>query len=146
MRAALRRLLAHAGGASAVEFALVAGPLLLIMFGTVEFGRLMWARQALEETATRGARCMGIPQEACTRDGGYDPAATRAYIVEAGRAIGIDIEPGNVELDRAASCSGLSGFSRVRVTVEFRTALPGVVSSLGVPRDLVTEVCFPNQV
>ena len=39
-------------GATAVEFALITIPFLMIVLGTVEFGRLIWIRQAIEATAT----------------------------------------------------------------------------------------------
>jgi Flp pilus assembly protein TadG len=46
------------GGATAIEFAIVVGPLLLLMFATLEFGRMLWTREALQSAAIAGARCM----------------------------------------------------------------------------------------
>ncbi len=63
-----RRLIqagASRSGASAVEFALVLFPLLLVIFGVIEFGRAMWTREALQETAIAGARCMGVLNSNC---------------------------------------------------------------------------------
>lgn len=42
MSRAFARLLRSTSGASAIEFALIAMPLLLFLFGTMEYGRLMW--------------------------------------------------------------------------------------------------------
>jgi Flp pilus assembly protein TadG len=47
----LRRFGRANGGAAAVEFALVVGPLLLLIFGVFEFGRLLWTREAIQGRA-----------------------------------------------------------------------------------------------
>ena len=65
-----RRALGRAqDGAIAVEFAILAPVFLALVFGTIEFGRLMWTYQALQETAIAGARCMALPQTACASAG-----------------------------------------------------------------------------
>lgn len=43
-------------GVAALEFALVAGPLFLLIFGSIEIGRAMLAVQSLEEAARGGCR------------------------------------------------------------------------------------------
>jgi Flp pilus assembly protein TadG len=69
------------GGTAAIEFALVAPAFLGLLFGTVEFGRLLWTEQALQETAIAGARCMAILQSACTAGGRYYSSAnTTTYV------------------------------------------------------------------
>ena len=79
-----RRALGRAqDGAIAVEFAILAPVFLALVFGTIEFGRLMWTYQALQETAIAGARCMALPQTACASAGNpptYNPANTTTYI------------------------------------------------------------------
>lgn len=52
----LRNLLRHAGGASAEEFALVLFPLLLLIFGTIDAGRYIWAVNTAEKATQTGAR------------------------------------------------------------------------------------------
>lgn len=47
-------------GTSALEFALVAPIFFLAMFGTVDFGRAMWAYSTIESAATEGARYAAI--------------------------------------------------------------------------------------
>ena len=49
-------------GSSAVEFALILLPLTMLIFGGVEFGRLMWTRNGMQQTAVNVARCMGVRQ------------------------------------------------------------------------------------
>ncbi len=43
-------------GAALVEFSIVATATLLLMFGVIEFGRLVWAHNALKDAARRGTR------------------------------------------------------------------------------------------
>ena len=47
-------------GVAAVEFAIVIVPLLLFMFGIIEFSRAYWAKEALQQTAVDTARCRGL--------------------------------------------------------------------------------------
>jgi Flp pilus assembly protein TadG len=59
-RRSFRRFAGARSGATAVEFALVIGPLLLVLLGTVEVSRLLWTRQAIQSVAIAGARCLGV--------------------------------------------------------------------------------------
>jgi Flp pilus assembly protein TadG len=49
-------------GASAVEFAILLPVLLLILFGTIEFGMVMYSREVLTNASREGARA-GIVQQ-----------------------------------------------------------------------------------
>ena len=140
-----RRFRRDVAGSSALEFALIAGPLMLLMFGTIEFSRLLWLRLALEETATAAARCMGIPQPECASGGTYNAAATKNYIVAAAGGWGLAVIPGAIQLDHDATCSGLSGFSSVEISYQFSSAVPGFMEMLGIAPTLSSKACFPNQ-
>jgi Flp pilus assembly protein TadG len=135
----------NTGGASAVEFAMVALPLCLLLFGTVEFGRLYWAQHVLEETAIAAARCMAVPQTECSTGGAYDAATTRAHVVSQARELGIGLEPADVVVDRAASCAGVTGFSSVSLSYTFKTAVPALMTALAGEPTLSARACFPNQ-
>jgi Flp pilus assembly pilin Flp len=138
-------LLGDRRGATAVEFAMVAGPLLLLLFGTIEFGRLMWLRQALEETATVGARCMGIPQPECMNGGAYSASTARAYILAEASAWGLAVDQDDLVINRASTCSGLADFSTVSITYSFSSAAPALLEALDVGPTFTSQVCFPNQ-
>ncbi len=140
-----RRFRGDARGATAVEFALVAGPLLMLLFGTIEFGRVMWLRQALEETATVGARCMAIPQPECMSGTAYDATKARAFITAQAAGWGMVIGPSNLTISRNSTCSGLPGFSTVSLSYTFSSAAPALLQTLGNGPTLTTQVCFPNQ-
>jgi Flp pilus assembly protein TadG len=145
LRGTLRRLVGDRRGATAVEFAMVAGPLMLLLFGTMEFGRLMWLRQALEETATVGARCMGIPQPECMTGTAYDQAKTRTFILSEASSWGLAVTTGDLAIDRAATCSGLPDFSTVEISYTFSSAVPILFDAIGVGPTITSQVCFPNQ-
>lgn len=51
-----RRLASATGGIAAVEFAMIAPVMLLIIMGTIEFGYVSSARSALEAAVIKGAR------------------------------------------------------------------------------------------
>jgi len=57
MRAA-RRFLRDRGGATAIEFAVVSIPLVLIFVGTIEFGRVFYIRNDLAQAADKGMRIL----------------------------------------------------------------------------------------
>lgn len=50
-------------GSSTVEFAMVAGLFLMVIFGIIEFGRLLYTHNALTDAARRGARYAVIHPE-----------------------------------------------------------------------------------
>lgn len=141
----LRRFLHDRRGANAVEFALIAGPFLLILLGTVEFGRAFWYRHVIQETAIEAARCIAVPQPDCASGGAYSQATAVAHVIASAGRKGVTLTSSDVTVSRNASCFGSSGFSSVSISYEFDTALPGFLSALvGGPRMSATS-CFPTQ-
>jgi Flp pilus assembly protein TadG len=61
----LRRALDERGGAAAVEFAMTVPILLVAMLGIVEFGRVLWAQNALHFAVEEAARCATIDVTTC---------------------------------------------------------------------------------
>jgi len=145
MVSTLRRFLKSHDGAVAVEMAMVALPLTMLIFGSIEFGRAHWAAQALQDAAVRAVRCVGIMQSECGENGSYSIQRSKAYAVEVGHALGLAIDPSHVMVDTAATCGDRSGFARVTLSYEFRTPLEGLLESLGKGVTLKAEACFPNQ-
>lgn len=139
------RFLRDTEGASAVEFALVAIPLLMLIFGTIEYGRLMWTRQALQESATSGARCIGLLSVNCATDGAYDAGKARAFVKATAAGWIVALEDDDIELDNAATCGGLTNFSRVRINLSFSTPVPEFLIGLSEGTLLSASSCFPNQ-
>jgi Flp pilus assembly protein TadG len=143
-RFSFRRFGRDTAGTTAVEFAILMTPLLLLIFGAVEFSRLMWAREALQSTATAGARCMGVKQTSCAPSGSYDAAATKTFVTTWGQGLYIAIPAANITLSNSATCSGSSGFSSVTITYTFNSVIAGLLEAIDTV-DLSASACFPNQ-
>lgn len=52
-------------GVTAVEFSLILPALLLLLFGIVEFGRLLWTQSALHFAVEEAARCATVDAANC---------------------------------------------------------------------------------
>jgi Flp pilus assembly protein TadG len=141
---------------AALEFALLATPLLLLVLGTLEFGRLMWFREALQMTANEGARCMGVKAPSCESTGAnpdYDAGRTTTYIENVANNWGITLANANVVLARPstnANCvptpphlTPATAMSEVTITYTFQTAIPQLLHML-VGKSLTAHACFPN--
>jgi Flp pilus assembly protein TadG len=134
-------------GAAAVEFAAVLTPLLLLIFGIFEFGRLIWTREALQETATAASRCMALSASSCASSGAYSSTATTTYIENAATAWGITLTGSNITLNANTSCAGVSapnGFSTVTLAYTFQSIVPNIVHPLRSGISLSTTACYPN--
>jgi Flp pilus assembly protein TadG len=136
-------------GATAVEFALVLPMFLMLVFGSIEFGRLLWTRQALQEAAIAGARCMAIAQgstqhSSCASSGSYSAATTKSYIQSVATGWGLTVPTSGISLNNAASCGGTSGFSQVTLTSTFTSVVPKLVRLAAGGTTLTAIACYPN--
>jgi Flp pilus assembly protein TadG len=60
-----RRLLRDRSGTTATEFALVAPALCMLVYGTMEFGRMVWTQSALNFAVEEAARCASVTPGTC---------------------------------------------------------------------------------
>lgn len=140
-----RRYLARTRRATtAVEFAVCALGMILIVVGFAEFGRLIWISEVLQEAASEGARCMGLRASSCAAAGAYSSANTTAYVVSKATAGGVVIPPATVSLSNAAACGGASGFSQVTIRYNFTTVAPALIAVLAEGFIVSVSACFPN--
>jgi len=132
-------------GVAALEFALISLPLLMIVFGTFEFGRLLWTQQALENAAIAGVRCMGILAPSCSSGGAYSSTDTQTYIEGVAAGWGITLTSSNFSpaLTTSSTNTECAGLSEVSLSYTFVTAVPGLLSMLS-SNTLVGHACFPN--
>jgi len=139
----------NCGGSAVIEFALLAPVFLMLLFGSIEFGRLLWTQQALQQVAIAGARCMAVAQGAiqsstCASGGSYSAASTKSYIETTASGWGISVQDADVTLDNTATCGGVTGFSQVTITNNFNTPVPQIVLLAAGGTSLTATACYPN--
>jgi Flp pilus assembly protein TadG len=144
MKHSLRKFVRNNAGATAIEFAFVVGPLILLVFGAIEFSRLMWAREALQSAAIAGARCMGVRETACAPAGTYSATSTKTFIRDWALNLYVSVPAANITLSNAATCSGSSGFSQVSITYNFNSLIAPFLDAID-QQQLSATACFPNQ-
>jgi Flp pilus assembly protein TadG len=101
----VKRLRTDDTGATAVEFALVMLPLLLLLMGIIDFGRTYNAQLSLSAAAREGARVMAISN---------DPAAARTAIQNSAL-----INPGVAASQVSFSPATCSAGATVAVTITY---------------------------
>jgi Flp pilus assembly protein TadG len=131
-------------GTTSVEFAICALAMTMVVVGTLEFGRLVWTSEVLQDAAAEGARCMGLRSASCAASGAYSSANTTTYVVALATSRGVVITAGMVTLTNPAVCGGASGFSRVAINYDFTTVAPGLLTSLAGGFAVPASACFPN--
>jgi Flp pilus assembly protein TadG len=140
-RQAWRRLHRERRGSTAVEFAIIAGVMLPMLFGIVDLGLLMWTHNALQSTAALTARCIAIGSSLCAANPAQFAVTTAGQWIVPGI-----ISTGQVTINTAAtSCNGSAGTSGPFVTVAIVSTYWG--SNVLPPPFAATTVsvtsCFP---
>ena len=127
-----------ARGATALEFALLATPMLWLVLGTVEFGRWMWMKQALQATAAEAARCMAVLNPSCASGAAYSSSNTTRYVQGLASAWGVSLTTAQITLNRAASSGSVTGLSEVQLSYSFQsvvsTFVPGLSGTMAAKR------------
>lgn len=141
----LRQFARHDGGASALEFALLAVPLLLMIVGTIEYGRALWTQQAMQSLAIATARCIGVSQSECTSSGSYSSTKTNTYLIAEAARLGVALQSTNISVNAATSCQGVAGFATVAINYTFVSAAPAFITAMVLGPTLKANACFPNQ-
>jgi Flp pilus assembly protein TadG len=139
-------------GATAVEFALVVPMFLMLVFGAIEFGRILWTEQALQETAIAGARCLALAQStqssqntgSCASSGAYSASSTKTYIENVASGWGLSLSASNISLNTSATSGGCAGLSQVTLTSTFTSAVPQIVQLAAGGTTLTATACYPN--
>jgi hypothetical protein len=129
---------------TAVEFAICALAMVMIIVGIAEFGRLVWTFEVLQEAASEGARCMGLRASSCAAAGAYSSVSTTNYIVSLATSRGVVINGATITLNNVATCGGAGGFSEVSISYDFTTVAPALLTSLAGGFTVPASACFPN--
>lgn len=72
----IEHLLRSRAGTTAVEFALVALPFVLLLLGILEFSRVIWTKSAMQFAVEAAARCAVVNEQECGPE-----ASMQAYAV-----------------------------------------------------------------
>jgi Flp pilus assembly protein TadG len=123
----MRRLNEH--GAVAAEFALLLPVLLIILFGIIEFGMIMYGREVVTNASREGARA-GIVMRI--------PAVTAAEIttVATSYLTGTGVSPAQVTITVPAFGGGTGTPVTVTATYDYPWLIPYIPTVLGLPAPL----------
>ncbi|MET0259391.1 MAG: TadE/TadG family type IV pilus assembly protein [Methylobacterium sp.] len=141
-----RALLRDQRGATAVEFAMVVWPFVLLLFGTIEVGRVVWTQTALDKTATTAARCIGIRNENCAQQGTFDRDLAIAFIQKEARSWGLPLAASAIVIKDSADCDGAPGQSTVSLATDIASPLPFIARLMAGSEHMQAKACFPSQV
>jgi Flp pilus assembly protein TadG len=143
----LRRIigfLAAVAGSTAIEFGALAPVLMMTSFGIYEFGRWAWTLEALQEAASRGARCAAIGQAACESSGTFNSGNTVSYVQDVAAGWGLTVPSGDVTANNSTTCGGVSGFSQVQISYVFTSVVTKIIPSGSSGTTLTLTSCYPN--
>lgn len=137
------RLLQCRSGASAIEFAILALPIFLLLFGSVEAGRAYWTSQAVKDVATSVARCIGVASPECVKDGDFDRERSVSYAISSARGLGVPLSPASVTIKENSTCAGIGGFAVVTISHRFSSpvGLLGKMFADGITFE--KSACYP---
>ena len=123
----LRSLQRCCRGAAAIEFALVAIPLFMFIFGIIEMGRVLWLQNALHYAVEEASRCAAVDATTCgTPDLVLDFAASHA---------GTTFPTSIFTYDPSATCG-----KQVSAIYRMNLIIPFVSESV----KLTSSSCFPS--
>jgi Flp pilus assembly protein TadG len=132
-------------GVTALEFALVTPVLLLLMLATIEFGWLGWTISVLQESASLGARCLGVLNTSCATSGVASVTKTQQFVQSLAAGRGITLASSTITPRGSTTCGAVSGFSTVSIAYSFQTIVPNYFNAFGTGSTLSITACFPNQ-
>ncbi len=130
-------LLAACHGSVTLEFALVGGLFLMLILFITQASLLLWAKAAMQEAASRTARCTAIASSYCDNPTTYARSLLNDWGVS-----GI-LPSVNVSVTPGATCNNLAGrFSVVNINSK-GSAFSSFVSPLS-SVVLSSSACYPS--
>jgi len=137
------RLRRDVSGTTAIEFALVALPLFVLLLGILEGALLYWSWQALEGAAIDAGRCAALNASSCGNPT-MSVTATQSYAVAAAQQRGLTgVTTANVTVRTGASAQASCGSTTVSVVTVTMTYQYAMISLVPLPSNLSASVCFP---
>jgi Flp pilus assembly protein TadG len=130
-------------GTTALEFALVAPALMLLLFGCIEFARLLWTQQALQLAGDQTARCVAISGTACATPSTYAISTAAGFGAIGLVASGVVIANQPPAITNAAACNPPTGNTAVQVKLSLPFSSPAALLIPALGQTLVTTSCYP---
>ena len=124
-------------GASAVEFALLLPVLMLILFGIIEFGMVMYSREVLTNASREGARA-GIVLQTPKLTMGQIQSVVTTYLTNTG------INPSNVTVNVTGAQGVFPNNLIVSATYPYQFFAPGILG-LGNTITLTTQTVMRHE-
>jgi len=131
MRRRWNRLAAARDGTTTVELAIVMMALILLIFGIIEWGRLLWTRQAVMHAADAAMRCVSISSPLCT---GTNSPASYAVTVAANDGITLPVASVTYTAPTTIPCNSTTGgaLQYYQVSVSYTFSSP-MTTLIGLP-------------
>lgn len=140
---AIRSFARDDSGATAIEFAFVAIPFLLLLLGICEYARLAWTQHVMQAVTTSAARCIGVGQTECTSSGKYSATATSKFVMSQVSSFVAPLNKDDIVINPDTTCQGLPGFSTVSITYTFNSMAPQLLDAFTDIR-LTASSCYPR--
>lgn len=134
----IRAFIRNQRGAVAIEFAFIALPLMLLLGGSMEIGRYVWTRLAVQDAASTGARCLGLQVAPCFGASTMDLSGTKGLVQDQGTAWAVVIPGDAITAEQAGACQGVDDFARIGIRHQFTYVLPILPDTW-----IEVEACFP---
>ena len=129
-------------GSTALEFAIVATPLMLLLFGAFEYGRLLWTLQALQLAGDQTARCVAVGWTACATPATYAANTAKAFGAFAMTSGGVTVDT-QTSASTPVVCKVPSGNSAAHVKLSLTFSSP-VSKLLPLAGTITTNSCYPT--
>ena len=121
-------------GSSLVEYAIGATVFLMAVFAVLEFGRALWAHNALTDAARQGARYAALHQSNAGEDSNIKNLVVYGNTAGGTKPIVPGLSTTNVQISRSADFSVNSGTATVKITnYNFQFVLPFLPKSIKMP-------------
>lgn len=141
-----RRLRQATAGAVALETAILSLPLGVGLVSSLEFARLQWTENALQQVATATARCAGLRAVACSTAGeprAFSSSLTASYATTLAASWSVPLVAADVTVNGSTTCQSVTGMAQISITYRFNA---GMLTLAGVGARTITAVaCHPVQ-
>jgi|GEM_PF-635398 Flp pilus assembly protein TadG len=133
----LARLRRRENATAALEFALAAVPLMLLILGIIEAGLLFWSQEALQGVAIDTARCAGLGS--CN-----SPSAAQSFAVSEAVSRGLNtVTTTAVSVSTGTAAEALCGNTTAKVVNISVSYQYNSISFIPVTRNLTASACYP---